>query len=213
MIKELSDAIRSLINSLAVRPIPTISALLIVFVAYISYKSYDTLQALVLTPHEEYHRFQTQLGSTALVNDAIENFNTEVGSHSVIIKQFHNGKHDLTGIPFTEATATFFSSNYEISEEERISSLNASLRLMWNDIDSPECIILYKGIDHSTRKYFRDYNLNRVVICPLTNLLNYPIGTVTVGFSASDAPISDQIVLRKTHLIAKRITGYLDESF
>jgi hypothetical protein len=211
LIKEASEALKAFVNLLALRPAPTLGAILIIFVAYISYRSYDTLQNMVITPQEESHRFKTQLDSAALVNDSIENLTLELNAHSVVIKQFHNGKHDLTGIPFTEATATFFTSNYEIQEEERLSTLNRSLRMMWREIDDPECIVIYKGVDRSTSKYFREYGLNRAVICPLTNLLNYPIGTITVGFSASDT--SNQLVVRKTHLIAKRVTGYLNESF
>lgn len=212
MIKELSDALRVLINSLSIRPLATLTAILIIFTTYIGYRSYDTIQLMVVTPHEESERFKSQLESAALVNDAIENLNTELRGHSVIIKQFHNGRHDLTGIPFTEATPTFYTLNYEgDTHEEPLSALNKSLRLMWKEIDSPECIVLKRGIDNSTTDYFKQHNLNRVVICPLTNLLNYPIGTITVGFSASDAALSDKVVQNKTYLMAKRITGYLEK--
>jgi hypothetical protein len=209
MIKELSNALRALINSLSIRPLSTLGAILIVFTTYIGYRSYDTLQAMIVTPHEESERFKAQLASAALVNDAIENLNSDLRGHSIVIKQFHNGRHDLTGIPFTEATATFYTMNYEDTGEEPLSALNSSLRLMWKEIDRPECIILTRGIDNSTASYFRKYELNRVVICPLTNLLNYPIGTITVGFSASGT--SDRVILNRTHLMAKRITGYLQD--
>jgi hypothetical protein len=184
--------------------------MLIIFTTYIVYRSYDTLQQMIVTPHEESERFKAQLASAALVNDAIENLSTDLRGHSVVIKQFHNGRHDLTGIPFTETTATFYTMNYEDTGEEPLSALNSSLRLMWKEIDRPECIILTRGIDNSTAAYFRRHQLNRVVICPLTNLLNYPIGTITVGFSAGDTPLSNKFVLDRTHLMSKRITGYLE---
>ena len=117
----------------------------------------------------------------------------------------------LTGIPFTEATSTFYTSQYEGASEEPLSALNKSLTQMWQEIDRPECITIKQGIDNSTSKYFREYKLNRVVICPLTNLLNYPIGTITVGFAASDTVVGDAVVLQKTSTIAKRITGYLED--
>jgi hypothetical protein len=212
MIKELSDALRALINSLSMRPLATITAVFIIFAAYIGYRSYDTLQQMIVTPHEESNRFKAQLASAALVNDAIEKLNTDLGAHSVIIKQFHNGRHDLTGIPFTEATSTFYTSQYEGVSEEPLSALNKSLTRMWQEIDRPECITIRQGIDNSTSKYFREYKLNRVVICPLTNLLNYPIGTITVGFnSASDTVVGDVVALQRTSAIAKRITGYLED--
>jgi hypothetical protein len=56
------------------------------------------------------------------------------------------------------------------------------------------------------------YELNRVVECPLTNLLNYPIGKITVGFSA-DSTVSDEVAVSKTATIAKRVTGYLNNGY
>lgn len=209
MIKELSDAVRRLINSLSVRPLATLTALFIIFAAYIGYKSYDVLQTMIITPHEESNRFKAQLESAALVNEAIEKLKVDLRASGVIVRQFHNGRHDLTGIPFTEATATFYTSEFDGEEEEPLSALNRSLTMMWgNKIDRPECITITQGVDNSTNRYFRKYKLDRAVICPLTNLLNYPIGTITVGFSASDT--SDAVALQKTSAIAKRITGYLE---
>lgn len=209
MIKELSDALRALINSLSIRPLATLTAVFIIFASYIGYRSYDTLQKMIVTPHEESERFKAQLASATLVNDGIENLKSELGAHSVVIKQFHNGRHDLTGIPFTEATATFYTSEYDNTGEEPLSAMNKSLRTMWKRIDRPECITIHNGIDNSSHKYFKEYELNRVVICPLTNLLNYPIGVIAVGFSASDNVKSEEEVVKKTSAIARRITGYL----
>lgn len=209
MIKELSEALKTLINSLSIRPLATLMAVFIIFAGYVGYKSYDTLQSMIITPHEESHRFKAQLASAALVNDAIEKLKLDLKANSIVVRQFHNGRHDLTGIPFTEATTTFYTSEFDGAEEEPLSALNKSLMMMWEDkIDRPECIIINKGVDSSTNRYFRKYKLSRAVICPLTNLLNYPIGTITVGFSTSDT--SDAIALQKTSAIAKRITGYLE---
>jgi hypothetical protein len=208
-IKELSDAFRAFVNSLSRKPLATITALFIISSFYVGYRSYDTLQEMIVTPSEESKRFEAQLASTALVNDAIEKLNSDLGGHSVIIKQFHNGRHDLTGIPFTEATATFYTANYTGTEQETLPSLNKSLTLVWKEIDRPECIIIQQGVDNSTVKYFKEYKLNRAVICPLTNLLNYPIGTITIGFEAKNT-ISDKVILYRTSMIAKRITGYLE---
>lgn len=186
-------------------------ALLIVLAAYVLYKSYDLLQSSIVTPTQEADRFKAQLTSTNLVNESIENLAEELGAHSVIIKQFHNGRHDLTGIPFTEATSTYYTMNFnDVKHEEPLSAYNRSLRLMWRNIDRPECIILTKGADISTTRYFREYGLSRVAICPLTNLLKYPIGTITVGFTAENT-LSDRVILNKTHAIAKGVTGYLDD--
>ena len=212
MIRDLSNALRRLINSLALRPIPTLAGVIILFTAFIGYRSYDKLEKLIISPTEESARFSAQLQSAELVNEAIENLCQDLGAHSVIIRQFHNGRHDLTGIPFTEATTTFYTSGFdEIKMEEPLSASNRSLRRMWASIDSPQCIILTEGIDASTRWYFETYKLSRVAVCPLTNPLKYPIGTITVGFPAESTASEGQILTR-THTIAKSVVGYLQNA-
>lgn len=211
MIKELSNALRNLIISLSVRPIATLIALFIVLTTFFLYKSYDLLQTAIISPAQEAARFKAQLNSASLVNLSIENLAEELNAHSVVIKQFHNGRHDLTGIPFTEATSTFYTINFNnVKYEEPLSASNKSLRMMWTDIDNPRCILLKEGVDISTKRYFFEYELNRVAVCPLINLLKYPIGTITVGFKA-ESTLSNKEILQKTHLIAKSVTGYLDD--
>lgn len=212
MIKELSEALRRLINSLSLRPVATLGGILLIVALYIGYRSYGLLERIVISPHEESYRFRAQLESAELVNAAIENLAIDVGAHSVVIRQFHNGRHDLTGIPFTEATATFYTSKFDdLKTEEPLSASNRSLRRMWRSIDKPECILLNQGIDISTRRYMNNYSLSRVVICPLTNPLKYPIGTITIGLEP-DNRLSDGQVLTRTHLVAKSVTGYLQNA-
>lgn len=211
MIKELSDAFKSLVASLSVRPVATLAAVLIICFGYVSYKSYSTLEQLVVTPDEEASRFREQLESANLVNESLNQLNADLGSHSVIIRQFHNGRHDLTGIPFTETTATYYTEEFDLSGDEPVSSMNVSLRRIWTKIDKPECTVLYGPVDSSSRRYFKAYNLQKVVQCPLTNLLNYPIGTITVGFSEGNT--NDTAAVNKTSAIAKRVTGYLTNGY
>ena len=212
MIKELSDAFRRLVHSLSVKPMATIVAIFLVAMSYIAVKSYDKLEQIVVTPDEEAVRFREQLESAKLVNDSLENLRTSLGAHSVVIKQFHNGRHDLTGIPFTEASVTYHTESYDSMNTEAVSTMNTSLRRIWTEIDNPACIVLNGPIDSSSRKYFTAYELNKVVECPLTNLLNYPIGKITVGFSA-DNTVSDDVAITKTAAIAKRVTGYLNNGY
>lgn len=216
MIKELSDAFRALINSLSRRPIETLLAFSLIVVSYIGYKSYDTLERIIITPQEEASRFQKQLEGADLVNNALENLRVELKADNVLIKQFHNGRHDLTGIPFTEASTTFLAdpatdgSAHDGSRDEPIPTMNRSLRLVWQEIDRPKCTVLYAPIDVSTRKYFYNHGLNRAVICPLVNLLNYPIGVVVVGFSEGNT-VEENFAISKTSQIAKRVAGYLND--
>lgn len=217
MIKELSDAFKALIDSLSAKPLATIIGIFIIFVGYLGFKSYDTLQALVITPDQEAARFEKQLTSSEIINQAIEKLRVDLSADNVLIRQFHNGKHDLTGIPFTGIATTFYvdpldSDGHETLIDEPISATNKSLRSVWQRIDRPECVIIDAPIDISTRKYFTSHDLDKMAICPLVNLLNYPIGVMTVGFSEGNT-VSDEVILQKTSAIAKRVTGYLSDGY
>jgi hypothetical protein len=215
MIKELSRAFKALVDLLSAKPLATITALFIVLAGYVSVKSYTTLQSLVVTPDQEAARFEAQLTNSDIINRAIEKLRSDLGADNVLIRQFHNGRHDLTGIPFTGISTTFYvdpldNNGHEPSSDEPISAMNRSLRQVWQRIDKPDCSVFYSPVDISTRKYFKAHNLNRAVVCPLVNLLNYPIGVLIVGFSASST-ISDQTAINQTSLIAKSVTGYLND--
>lgn len=186
-------------------------AAFLVGVSFIAYRSYNALEELIITPSEEATRFREQLESARLVNQSIEQLKVDLKAENIVIRQFHNGRHDLTGIPFTEASSTFYTDGYDDLGDEAVSTMNESLRQIWKQIDRPECVVLYSPMDSSSRKYFKTYKLTKVVQCPLTNLLNYPVGTITVGFSESDT--NDGVAVSKTSAIAKRVTGYLSNGY
>ena len=217
MIKELSRAFKSLVDSLSAKPLATIMALFIVLVGYVGMKSYTALEYLVTSPDEEAARFEAQLHNSDIINGALEKLRTDLRADNVEIRQFHNGKHDLTGIPFTGVATTFYvdpldNDGHEVLSDEPISAMNKTLRQVWQRIDRPECTVLYSPVDSSTRRYFKAHNLNRGVVCPLVNLLNYPIGVMIVGFSDSNT-LSDQKAIEQTSMIAKRVTGYLNDGY
>jgi hypothetical protein len=207
MIKDLTNALRTLIASLSLRPLATLLALFLIAITYISVRSYDTIQKIVITPVEEAHHFNRGLRKAQLVNSAIENLRIDLKAQNVIIKQFHNGRHDLTGLPFTEASITFSTSG-SLAKQEHIASMNTSLRKMWASIDAPECIVQHSALDASTRAYMEEYSLAAVVSCPLTNPLNYPIGVLLVGFVEPEEPTN---AVAETSSVAKRIVGYLND--
>lgn len=217
MIKDLSKAIKALIDSLSTKPVATLMAVFIVFAMYIGIRSYSTLQSLVVTPDQEAARFEAQLKNTDIINKSIEDLRASTKADNVIIRQFHNGRHDLTGIPFTSISTTYYvdpmdNDGHEPSLDEPISAMNKSLRQVWGRIDKPECIMLYSPVDISTRRYFKSHKLNRAAVCPLVNLLNYPIGVMLVGFSERSTA-SDEEVQKKTASLSKSVTGYLNNGY
>lgn len=217
MIKDLSKALKALIDSLSAKPVATMMAVFIVFASYAGVKSYNTIQSMVVTPDQQAARFKAQLHSTDIINKSLEDLRTSTKADNVIIRQFHNGRHDLTGIPFTSISTTYYvdpldEGGHEPALDEPISSMNKSLRQVWQRIDRPECIVLYSPVDISTRRYFKAHKLNKAVACPLVNLLNYPIGIMVVGFSEGNTT-ADEDILKRTSVLAKSVTGYLNNGY
>lgn len=200
----MHELIKDLISKFYSRPITTVAMLLIFLIAFVTYKSYDKIEALVVTPKDEAARFHESLESMQLINTALAKIKTDTGARGVTIYQFHNGKHDLTGIPFTGALVTFSTEGY--TGDMPLSTLNASLRLVWQDIDAPRCQIINRAIDSETANVFDKYGQSYQIICPLINPLNYPVGLLTVGYTTKPP----EFALAEIEHASYSIVGYLN---
>lgn len=206
MIKELSEFFKVVVDSLSRHPFATISTVLIAIVLYVGYRTLERIETIAVPPSLEAERFHQQLDSSEQINQSLEALRKEQGAHSVIVRQFHNGKHDLTGIPFTKSSITFYAMDNELEQmEEPLSSMSTSLSKVWSKIDEPSCIVLDHGIDKNTKHYMDIYDLNIIVVCPMTNLLKYPVGTFTVGYKNRDL-----VDIDKVRSVSTQVTGYLD---
>ncbi len=206
MIKDLNDFFSSAVEAFSKHPFATISTILIGIVLYLGYRTLDRIETIVIPPSLEAERFHQQLSTSEQINLALKNLREDVGAHSVVLRQFHNGKHDLTGIPFTKSTVTFYDAEESLLEEdEPLSSMSTSLSKMWKRIDSPSCIVLGSPVDKTTKYYMSKNELNYIIVCPLVNLLKYPVGTLTVGLKTLPVGSVD-----KVQKVANQVTGYLE---
>ena len=205
MIKEIGELFQTVVNSLVKAPFATLTTILLLCLVYIGYYSIGKLDTLVVSPVVEAERFQNHLVASEQVGEALEKLKVEQGAHSASIRQFHNGKYDLTGIPFTTSTMTFYTDGITHIEDEPLAAMGKVLNRMWKKIDAPVCTTLEYGIDASTKHFMDEYELKYIVVCPMTNLLKYPVGTLTVGYKDKNS-----MDVSKVHEAAKRVTGYLN---
>lgn len=206
MIKELNDFFNSAVDAFSKHPFATLSTILIGIVLYLGYRTLDRIETIVVPPSLESERFHQQLSTSEQINLALRNLRSDLGAHSVVLRQFHNGKHDLTGIPFTKASVTFYEADESLLEEdEPLSSMSTSLSKMWKRIDSPECVVLDAPVDKTTKYYMSKNELNFIIVCPMVNLLKYPVGTLTVGMKAVQPGSVERV-----HRVASKVTGYLE---
>lgn len=214
MMEGINELFKTAVDSLSKHPFATLSTILIAIVLYIGYRTLDRIETIVIPPSLEATRFHEQLAASEQINMALTNLAVDADAHSIVLRQFHNGKHDLTGIPFTKSSVTF----YEIRETERsleeqdepISAMSTSLSRIWARIDRPKCLVLTDfGIDKTTKHYIEVNELGSIIVCPMVNLLNYPVGTLTVGFKRRDP---GEGTVEKIEAVATQVTGYLNGS-
>lgn len=214
MIKEIGELFKTAVDSLSQHPFASLATVLIAIVLYIGYRTLDRIETIVVPPSLEATRFHEQLAASEQVNTSLQNLAVDTEAHSVVLRQFHNGKHDLTGIPFTKSSVTFYElreSGQSLEEQdEPISAMSTSLSRIWKTIDNPECLVLVDyGIDKTTKHYMEVNELNSVIVCPMVNLLKYPVGTLTIGFKRRDPGAG---AVAKAKVVASRVTGYLNGS-
>ncbi|MGA1773157.1 MAG: hypothetical protein ACO387_03505 [Flavobacteriaceae bacterium] len=206
MIKDLNDFLKTIVNLLVKHPFATVTTIFATIALYIAYEIRESIFLLVVPPEIEAERFHEHLSASQQINVALENLIERTQAHSVVVRQFHNGKYDLTGIPFTKSSVTFSTLTDDTYEEEPISASSTSLHLMWKEIDKPSCITLDHGVDRATKYYMDAYELESIIVCPMINLLNYPVGTITVGYS-KQSDMRDSTLVKG---VAQQITGYLE---
>lgn len=205
MIKEIGELFQTVVNSLRKAPFATITTLLLLSLLYMGYHGIDRLDTLAVPPYVEAERFHKHLEASEQINSALEKLRVDQNAHSVSIRQFHNGKYDLTGIPFTKSTMTFYTDGITHIEDEPLSAMSRLLNKMWVEIDSPTCVVLDYGVDASTRHYMNEYELKYIIVCPMTNLLKYPVGILTIGYKDKNS-----MNVSKVKETAQKVTGYLD---
>lgn len=199
-------------------PTTTVLAILLAlasFAAYSSIQNGHLLKILAPSPEKEVALFARSLKASEDIAVSLDNLRASTGADQVLIRQFHNGRYDLTGIPFTSVSVTYLSSKKEYEdthffESKPLAFMGTTARAMWTDIDAPKCVVYHNNIpDVGLRTELA--GTTRSVICPLVSLLKYPVGTISLHYKDSTSNLTDQALIARTEDVAVTITGYLNE--
>lgn len=174
-----------------------------------------TLSQIIETPETNSQHFESAVGISADIDAAIQRLVDSSDASGALVRQFHNGRRDLTGLPFTYVSTTYISLANPNQRVERaefesypISTGSITFGEMWQVYNDPQCVThkVADIRDPILASSFASYRFNYVVICPLTNLLKYPMGVLVVGYNYD--PGEKQITATKD--VANSITGYLN---
>lgn len=182
---------------------------------------YDQTEAIISylpDPEKENAQFELTLERDALINQALQTSLEFLNADAVVISQFHNGQYDLTRLPFTKVTATYYAGDTGIAPTSLytarpISSMNKLMLNMWADKESPQCVAktVESLLDLGYRQRLQDAGKVFISVCPLVNLRNYPIGYYAVSYSHVPEPEEVEKLLEYQKTLASRMAGYLQE--
>lgn len=223
MIEKFTDGFRSLVRTFKTSPIASLVVALFLLTGFSLYWSSinaSALERLLDDPSRNTAHFEQALQRNEQIDGALINLRSDTNSQKVVVRQFHNGKKDLTGLPFTYISTTHISQPDNASnsagtyESQPLSTMNGTLRYMWGDAKQPKCIVLNtdESTDFPHKAYLDETGIKISVICPLVNLLNYPIGIVSVGYT-KQLKISDELAVQsEVSRVASKLEGYLEVS-
>ena len=223
MIKDIIEAFGRLIEVVKLSPTVSILTLLLVIALFAALKGFQNgimLDELTLNPERNRTHFENSIKASEQINLALEYYRMELDADRVMVRQFHNGKQDLTGIPFTYVQTTYLAMKPLVSlspnglESKPLSGMVGFLRHMWGiNLREPKCLVMNESevADPIYRLYLKENGIQIVIACPLQNLLNYPIGYVVTNYLAAELPssITKEIAVKKNEELALRIGGYL----
>lgn len=222
MLKEFIDSLKALVDEVAAKPLGAILAVILIMAAYFAFTTsikIDRLNNLAPTANIEQQRFERALDANNQINIAMEETREKLGASRILVKQFHNGRADLTGIPFTSITTTFISSKegFGLSDSaydtRPLSTMNNTLREIWKSHDKPHCVVKsVKSVrDYELKNLLESRGVNKVAYCPMTNLLNYPVGVISLGYVQTENTPSDQVIMQEMQKLSDKIVGFLGQ--
>lgn len=169
--------------------------------------------------HQEKQRFDQSVVADSQINATLEDVRKQLNADRILIRQFHNSKADLTGLPFASVSTTYYSLSpgvdltMESLQSYPLSTVNEQLSRMFQPEQAPQCSIVrpIKDIsDPSYRNYLEKNGEVLVYACPLMNLRGQPVGFITVSYltEEKERPSDEEIniVINRT---GERVVGYL----
>lgn len=212
------DSFLRLVQSFRESPLSFLIVLILIATLYFTYSQIEYIKEIIPNPAKESTQFQMSLKRDLVINDALENSLEYLNAKTVVVAQFHNGQYDLTRLPFTKISVTYAVGSNNMSQEELyaarpLSTMNHFMLDMWGDKEKPQCIASNtEDLKDAAYRLRQEIEGNKFVsICPITNLLNYPIGYLAIGYGHQPKPEEIPELLNYERLMTARIAGYLQE--
>lgn len=167
---------------------------------------------------QEKDRFDRSVQADGQINETLGNIRGEINADRIMIRQFHNSKTDLTGLPFASVSTTYFalSPGVAISDSMMdpypLSTVNEALRKMFVVNEKPKCATI-KTTDVNDpifSSFLIQDGVNYSYACPLMNLRGQPVGIIWAVYLTSEKiRPEDEKILDTLDDTGMRVVGYL----
>lgn len=201
---EIINAISGLFSTLHNAWIKSPSAFIIVILVCISvYLAVENNKILKHDPDNpaiEQERFKRVVQLNEEIPNKLESLRQELDTDRILVRQFHNGKRGITGIPFMFVQTTYAVSEpgQGLTDQEAwlsypISTMSRTLNLMFDKNGDPRCVHLDTDDvpDDMYRAYLNRYKVQYFIKCPLLDNDNRVVGFIGTGWTG------EQLELKK----------------
>lgn len=214
--ESLISKITELYREFSKSPFHFFAFAVICFGGYILHTELGYIKTLFPSHNEQY--FEVALRRDELINQSLSVSKETLEAEMSAIAQFHNGQYDLTRLPFTSVSITYFSGEIaltttEVFSSRPLSTINKTMIEMWKSNPTPKCIQYSTDTipDISYKQRIERSGLAWVSLCPLVNILDYPIGYYAMGYDSIPSEEHKVIIEIYQRTQATKIAGYLQE--
>ncbi len=219
VVEKTVNAFLRLLEAFKHSPLTFIILALLIVLGYFVYTQNEYIAELLPNPAAENETFQRTLDRDLQINRTLEDAKEFYGAQGLVIGQFHNGQYDLTNLPFTKVTITYYVGEIDqpttVYQTRPLSSMNKIMRQMWRDKEKPSCVASeVKNLqDSNYRVRMEALGIEYVTLCPITNIRDYPIGYLSSGFRYTPKEDDVDVLLDYQKTLASRVAGYLQAGF
>lgn len=212
--EKVSDLLFKIYYVYKTEPIKFLGFLLLSVGVYLIYDQTERILDYLPKVNNSNVHFETALKRDALVLKTLESVVVYLDAEAAVIGQYHNGEYDLTNLPFTKVSITYAFGAQGLSTDlmyttRPLSSMGKISQTMWHSQDTPMCVGRYVSNlkDTAYRNRMMETKMNWIIICPISNILGYPIGYMSAGWY--EEPEDKDAALRYLKIQSDRIAGYL----
>ena len=157
--------------------------------------------------------FEKSIERDYIINSALDVLIDDYSATSATVVQYHNGKHDLTNVPFLYASTTYIAGDipegFNVYQDTQLSLMSNFNSALWKP--QPNCTYFYTNDlkDVVLKRRYKQFKFETLVACPVVNNAEYPIGYIMAGYSQRLTERQANSIITHLRSVASLMGGYL----